>query len=75
MTLHTIKPLTRLRKHKLINPILATPTRKTLRVERVVACHHCLVEDGFLAYFTVVAVCADGGAVGEEEEVRVRLYI
>lgn len=60
---HTIETLTCLREDELIDAILATSTRKTRSVVRVVASHDRLVENGKIAYFAVVAVRADRRAI------------
>lgn len=59
VTFHTIETLTCLREDKLVDAVLATSTRKTSSVVRVVASHDGLVENGKVAYFAVVAVRAN----------------
>ena len=66
MALHAVETLTGFGEDELDDAFLATPAREALSVEGVISCHDGLVEDGQLAHFAVIAICADRRAIREQ---------
>ena len=72
VTVHAVYAVTCLGKDELVDPVVADLALEAVGVIGVVAGHDRFVEDGLLADVAVVAaLCADGGAIGEQQEVRV----
>jgi hypothetical protein len=73
VTVHAVNALARLRKHELVDAVLAHLALEAVGMVRVVPGHDRFVEDGEVADVARVrAVGADRRAVREQEEVRVR---
>ena len=72
MTVHAVDALTCLGKYEFVDPISADFALETVRVVRVVAGHDSFVKNGELADIAAVGtVGADGGTVGQQEQVSV----
>jgi hypothetical protein len=72
MTVHAVYALTGLGKYEFVNPISADFALETVRVVRVVAGHDSFVKNGKFADIAAVGtVGADGGTVGQQEQVSV----
>ena len=72
VTIHAVYALTGFGKYEFVDPISANFAFETVRVVRVVAGHDSFVKNGELADIaTVGTVGADGGTVGQQEQVSV----
>jgi len=72
VAVHTVDALTCFGKYEFVDPISADFTFETVSVVRVVAGHDSFVKDGKFADIAAVGtVGADGGTVGQQEQVSV----
>ena len=72
MTVHAVDALTCLGKYEFVDPISANLALETMGVVRVVTGHDSFVKNGEFADIAAVGtVGADGGTVGQQEQVRV----
>jgi len=72
VAIHTVDALTCFGKYEFVDPISADFTFETVSVVRVVAGHNSFVKNGKFADIAAVGtVGADGGTVGQQEQVSV----
>lgn len=73
MTIHAVYALASFGKYEFVDTISANLALETVRVIRVIAGHDGFVKNGeFADIATIRTVGADGGTVGQQEEIGVR---